>query len=304
MYKEKKMYSPITALLSSTLIMLFFLFSCNGQNAENIGNIAALQKIDPPKKHYQSLAKLPDTAIEANEQLDQIHFPNKKYNWLIKFIASPYLNRNEKGLLANKLVQEHPANSSAQTRAELDFLLNIQENRTEEQMAEALRMHDIVYFPLPSMKKDKDLFFEAFEIFGSDFNPSDYPATKKLLHKIMKEMRIMEFTVKNRFLRARPRQLEPKLKPLKKMDTASFASGHTLWAYLQAYVMSELIPSKRTAFIDLAYEIGFSREILGVHYPSDEEAARNLAHQMLELIWEKPAFKKDFVYAQKEWRAD
>jgi len=85
------------------------------------------------------------------------------------------------------------------------------------------------------------------------------------------------------------------------MKTASFASGHTLWAYMQAYLMGALIPEKRNEFLELAYEIGFSREILGVHYPSDEEASRKLAHQLLEQMWEKPAFIFDFYQAQLEW---
>jgi len=45
----------------------------------------------------------------------------------------------------------------------------------------------------------------------------------------------------------------------------------------------------------------FSIEVLGVHYPSDEEAARKLAHQMLTKMWEKAAFKKDFQTAKAEW---
>ena len=114
-------------------------------------------------------------------------------------------------------------------------------------------------------------------------------------------MRIMEFTAKNKILRARPRQLSSELKPLKKMNSSSFASGHTLWAYLQAYIFSELIPEKRKEFLDLAYKIGYSREILGVHYPSDEEASRILAHKMLTLMLENQDFQTDFYKAKKEW---
>jgi len=111
----------------------------------------------------------------------------------------------------------------------------------------------------------------------------------------------MEFTAKNHFMRARPRQLEPRLKPLKKIETPSFASGHTLWAYLQGYVLAELIPGKKTNFIDTAYEIGYSREVLGVHYPSDEEAARQLSYQMLKAMWKTEKFQKDFKRAKLEW---
>jgi len=86
------------------------------------------------------------------------------------------------------------------------------------------------------------------------------------------------------------------------MESSSFASGHTLWVYMQAYLLAELIPSKRNELIELAYEIGYSREILGIHYPSDEETSRILAHNILMKIWENPDFKDDFEAALNEWK--
>ena len=112
----------------------------------------------------------------------------------------------------------------------------------------------------------------------------------------------MEFTVKYHLGRARPYHLEPKLDPLARMRTPSFASGHTLWAYIQAFTWSELIPEKRTEFLKLAYEVGESREIMGIHYPSDEEAARVLAHRMLQAMWENPEFRTDLDLAKAEWK--
>ena len=59
---------------------------------------------------------------------------------------------------------------------------------------------------------------------------------------------------------------------------------------------------KRQEFLDLAYEIGFSRELMGVHYPSDEEVARELAHRILMLMWNTQKFQKDFKKAKSEWQ--
>jgi len=137
---------------------------------------------------------------------------------------------------------------------------------------------------------------------GTDATAENYPHTKNLLHNIMKESRIMEFSAKNHFMRARPRQLESRLQPLDKINTPSFASGHTLWAYLQSYILAELIPEKSDAFIDFAYEIGYSREVLGVHYPSDEEAARQLSYKMFEAMWLTEKFQQDFKMAEAEWK--
>jgi len=286
-------------LLGSALFLMILLMACSSQQIPQAVDIPPLQSISPIKNHYKDLANLSKASVADKKQLDDVKFPNKKYNWLTWYLNPAYISKDQIRQLMLEL--KPPANSSEQTRAELDFLLDLQKSRTKEQVEEVMRIHKIVYLPVVTMKKEYDLFFECYEIFGENFDPTKYPATKKLMHNSMKEMRIMEFSAKNHFLRARPRQLEPALQPIVEMNTSSFASGHTLWAYLQAYLFAELIPGKRQAFIDLAYDIGFSREILGVHYPSDEEASRNLSHEMLKIMWKNPKFKSDFALAKEEW---
>ncbi len=83
----------------------------------------------------------------------------------------------------------------------------------------------------------------------------------------MQDMRIMEFTIKYKLLGPRPYHLEAKLTPLKKINSPSFASGHTLWAFVQAFTWSEVVPEKRKDFIALAEEIRRSREIIGYSLP-------------------------------------
>jgi len=112
----------------------------------------------------------------------------------------------------------------------------------------------------------------------------------------------MEFVVKYHLLRARPYHLSNEFEPLARISSPSFASGHTLWAYIQAFAWSELVPSKRTDFLEVAYEVGESREIMGIHYPSDEEAARVLAHRMLSTMMENPTFRADLMAAKNEWK--
>ena len=164
---------------------------------------------------------------------------------------------------------------------------------------------DINYLPtkLRYEKNLEHLFFELREVIGFDCTSDKYPKTSILLQKIMNDMRLMEFAVKYHLLRARPYQLELKLKPLTKISSSSFASGHTLWAYIQTYALAELISKKREAFTDLAYEIGASREIMGVHFTSDEEMARQLAHRMLLLMWHTNTFQHDFKAAKAEWKS-
>ena len=279
---------------------------CDGQRIQ----ISAPAQQEPIRDHYQELQKLSGAAREETAWMDDITYPPSLYknNTMLFALSEPvYLTSNQVDFLKNSV--KFPANSSKQTRAELDFLLELQSHRTARQTSRVMEIARIGYWPdagmlesHPSYQRNLEhLFFEVREVMGQHYMPQEYPKTVKLLKGVMVDMRLMEFAVKYHLLRARPYQLETELKPLRKISSPSFASGHTLWAYLQAYILAELIPEKRTEFIELAYEIAFSRELMGVHYPSDEEAARQLAYRMVWLMWNTHTFQRDFFNAKKEW---
>ncbi|MEL6923368.1 MAG: phosphatase PAP2 family protein [Bacteroidota bacterium] len=268
-----------------------------------------IHPMEPMEQHYLKLAQL-DANPQPADSLDAIAFPPDLYNpYALMFtVAEPaYLTRSQIRQMVDGL--SFPANSSKQTRAELDYLLELQAQRTPAQTERVMYLAKVGYWPPKSMVRShpeyesnlNQLLFECQEVMGPDCTLANYPKTVALLQGITMDMRIMEFTAKYHLLRARPYQLEPRIEPLQVMGSPSFASGHTLWAYIHAYTFSELIPDKRDAFIKLAFEIGKSREIMGVHYPSDEEAARQLAHRMLSLMWQTEKFQKDFRAARAEW---
>jgi len=269
-----------------------------------------IHPIESTAHHYKKLGQL-DSKAQKNPTLDTITFQKEKYNsYALMFtIAEPaYLTQSQIKQMVAAL--SFPANSSEQTRAELDFLLDLQQKRTEKEVERVMNLAKIGYWPAKSLIEShpeyqsnlNHLLFECQEIIGAKCTTKNYPKTTELLKGITLDMRIMEFTAKYHLLRARPYQLEQKIEPLQVMGSPSFASGHTLWAYIHAYTFCELLPEKRAAFLNLAYEIGLSREIMGVHYPSDEEAARQLAHQMLSLMWQTEKFQIDFKAAQQEWK--
>ena len=271
-----------------------------------------LHPLEPAKNHYKELMKISAVPNPQRSQLDDIQYPSDRYNSgsLVYLMASPvYLTQEQVNEL--KLTIKPPANSSDQVKAELDFLMEWQNKRTKEQES---RAHDFLapigYWPhvaeVPTHARYKKnlehLFYEGRTVMGNHCTAENYPATRKLLEGVTKDMRIMEFTVKYHLLRPRPYQLRDELDPMSLMSTPAFASGHTLWAYIQAFTWSELIPDKREAFLEVAYEVGESREIMGIHYPSDEEAARVLAHSMLTEMWGNPKFQKDLASAKEEWK--
>ncbi|UJH67260.1 phosphatase PAP2 family protein [Allomuricauda sp. SCSIO 65647] len=271
----------------------------------------SLHPLEPAKNHYAKLQQLDARPNAERADMDRISFtPNQYRSSALSYLlmAPAYLNQNQVEALKNAMA--FPANSSDQTKAELEFLLEWQNKRTPAQVERSSQvLAPIGYWPHVDVKKDherydknvKDLMFEGREVLGEHCTAANYPATFKLLQGVTKDMRIMEFTVKYHLLRARPYVLEPKLQPLAIMGSPSFASGHTLWAYIQAFVWSELVPEKRPQFLALAYEIGESREIMGIHYPSDEEAAQVLAHDMLTAMWTNPKFQEDLRAAKGEW---
>ncbi|MEM8927345.1 MAG: phosphatase PAP2 family protein [Bacteroidota bacterium] len=272
----------------------------------------SLHSLEPAKNHYAKLQKLNAQPNSKRSALDALSFTPDQYNSVAlsyTLMAPAYLTSEQVYHLKKSV--NFPVNSSEQTRAELDFLLDWQQKRTPEQIYRTSKvLAPIGYWPHIDVNKDhssykknlRDLMFEGREVLGAQCTTENYPATFKLLQGVTKDMRIMEFTVKYHLLRARPYVLEPKLKPLAIMGSPSFASGHTLWAYIQAFTWSELIPEKRQKFLDLAYEIGESREVMGIHYPSDEEAARILAHSMLTAMWTNPKFQDDLKAAKAEWK--
>ena len=272
----------------------------------------SLHPLEPPTNHYQDFKNFSTAPNPKRAALDSVRYLPSNYGAvaLLYTMARPvYLSQNQINDLKNSVTQ--PANSSDQTKTELDFLLNWEAKRTKEQEVRAAEvLAPVGYWPHINVMQNHEgyvenrqhLFFEGRTVLGDECTPDNYPATTKLMEGITTDMRIMEFTVKYHLLRPRPYHLEPKLKPLAIMSSPSFASGHTLWAYIQAFAWSELVPSKRKQFLDLAYEIGESREIMGIHYPSDEEAARVLAHSMLSTMWSNPSFMTDFNAAKLEWK--
>lgn len=298
----------MTSICKLSLVLFVAIGSLETLSAQI--SIPSIHPIEEVKNHYQTLQEFDASPQSAFAWMDTIAYPPELYtSYTLLFTqAKPsYLSEEQVDFLVKSV--QFPANSSTQTRAELDFLLSLQKKRTTPQTDRVMELARIGYWPDANLLTSNpryqqnlvDLFFEGREILGADCTAENYPMTAKLLQGVMMDMRLMEFAVKYHLLRARPYQLEPKLTPLREIKSPSFASGHTLWAYIQAYTWGELLPDKRDEFVELAYEIALSREIMGVHYPSDEEAARQLAHRMLWLMWHTQSFQEDFAEAKEEW---
>lgn len=264
----------------------------------------------PVSDHYKTLEHFSDKPSATRAWMDTIKYPPAEYSSAIVYtLVKPYYLTDEQvGALTASV--SFPANSSDQTRKELDYMLDLEAKRTPEQIKRVQYLANVGYWPtadvltthLQYKQNLKDLFFEGREIMGEKITAETLPKVAELLKGVMRDMRIMEFTIKYEVLRVRPYHLEPKLHSLAKINSPSFASGHTLWAFAQAFTWSLVVPEKEKDFIALAEEIRRSREIMGIHFPSDDEAARQVAGRMIEYYLQSKQFQKDLAAAKDEWK--
>jgi acid phosphatase (class A) len=269
-------------------------------------------KLAEVSDHYKTLQQLSSSPNQSRAWMDTIKYPPTEYgsSFVYVLVKPCYLTDSQVKSLSESV--KFPANSSDQVRNELDYMLDLQAKRTLEQIARVTFLGDIGYWPsinqIPTHQSYEEnlrnLFFEGKELMGENVNAKNFPKLSKLLQGVMQDMRVMEFTIKYKLYRPRPYHLEPKLQPLMKINSPSFASGHTLWAFIQAFTWSEVVPEKQKEFIALAEEIRRSREIMGIHYPSDNEASRQIAYKMMQYFFKNDAFVKDYNEAVAEWKSN
>ncbi|HTV49240.1 MAG TPA: phosphatase PAP2 family protein [Phycisphaerae bacterium] len=190
------------------------------------------------------------------------------------------------------LLTPPPANNSFVTHAEINWMLELQNTRTAEQIARAKREVNLNPF----------LFSN---VLGSWFNPDDLPITTQLLRQASNDTSIISYTAKNFFARPRPYTLDPRLKPCVKLESSfSYPSGHSSHAIVWGIILSTMFPERRDAIMARAYQIGDDRVIGGVHFPSDVAAGHVLGYAIAAALLANPEFQADMEKAKQECLAD
>ncbi len=236
---------------------------------------------------FALLLALSSTAQAA--PLDDIHY-GKWGKLPLKFCEQPshFLPRAE--LLALP-VADPPVNSSEATRKDLDELLELQKNRTKAQQ-KAIESH--LEFPGVS----------AMIASAAHRKLDKAPKTRALLVHVERDASVAVFNAKKRFNRARPHQLEPKLKPCIDVPPhPAYPSGHAIWGEVVARTLSEIFPDDRAALTAAGVEIGHEREIAGVHYPGDSAASRALGAELFSRLQKNEKFQHELAAAKAEWPA-
>ena len=258
----------------------------------------------PETAHYATLSKIDGKPQTGQENLDSQTFPLSEWGPLMswKLFKTYYADKP----LSAFQKYEMPANSSKRTRAELDYLLELQRTRTPEELAWSLKLAGIYYNPTIINKAEKgfnqnrDNLFYIGRNLGSWYNRENLPVTNDLLSKVIHDSMIYMVEFKLKYARPRPYTLETKLKVDQPLPHGSFPSGHSFNSYVNAELISRLVPDRRDDLMNAAQEFAWSRELLGVHYPSDSEASRIWAGEFVKFLFENKQFVRDFEAVKKE----
>lgn len=244
--------------------------------------------LTPARGHYKTLASLNPNPGFSNRDLDTVRYP------LDKKLADEVLSDKPVYLRNLTLDDFHlpapPANSSEQTRAELDYLLGLQKTRTPEDIRSSFYMSN--YHETPS---------DVGRSIGYWPDPQRLPLLDSLLSRLSHDVDYFLWLIKFKFCRPRPYMLDSRIRDLEQSRAASYPSGHVVYAYIYAYIYQELAPEFTDIFVGKAYAIAHARELIGVHFPSDCEGSRIFARQFVTKLFQTEQFLRDFAEVKKEW---
>jgi acid phosphatase (class A) len=260
------------------------------------------RKLTPVNGISKDLIKLSPTALPDSTDRQQFPLEGLPARHALKLKLAPqYL------IVPPSFFQigDFPANSSAQTKAEIDYLLMVQNTeRSAEKVKESLALADVYYnvFVKPTdstyAKMQNNLFHMGYQM--PWFNPQKLPKTAALMTRVWSDLTAYFWALKFKYNRTRPYMLDKRIKNLDDTNFQAYPSGHASASYVAAFVYQELLPEKTEVFVKNAYDMAHSREILGVHFPSDSEAGRVFARQFVNELLKNDAFKRDFEEVKKE----
>ena len=112
---------------------------------------------------------------------------------------------------------------------------------------------------------------------------------------------------KNKYLRKRPFLVEDGPTCIEKEDwlikQGSYPSGHSANGWTWGLILSEMAPSRADAVLLRGQQIGESRVICGVHYPSDIDAGRLVGASAVAALHSNAGFMADYPAAKRELQA-
>ena len=152
---------------------------------------------------------------------------------------------------------------------------------------------------------------EAFKAFSCaariKIGPESTPVLARMIQRMAGDASPVYETAKDRYARRRPPVGDHRPICVAREDwidtNGSYPSGHALTGWAWGLMLAQLVPERQNAILARAREIGDSRIVCGVHYPSDVEAGRLLAGALVGRLHDDAGFEADFAAARAELTA-
>lgn len=132
-----------------------------------------------------------------------------------------------------------------------------------------------------------------------------YPLTWALLRAVQEESDAAAGFAKTYFHRTRPYGVDRTISKCAKSGKLdkSYPSGHATLGYATGFILAHLLAARSTEILDRAADYATSREICGVHFPTDVEASHALGTLVASRLMAIPAFHAKFDAARRELAA-
>ena len=131
------------------------------------------------------------------------------------------------------------------------------------------------------------------------------PALLRLLARSYRDAAVASNAAKAVGFRPRPVADDPERRACIRVDedlrsSTSHPSGHAAVGALWGRIMAEAAPDQAEALIRVGDEIGVSRAVCALHYPSDVAAGQALGAALFEAIHQSPEYQADLAAARAE----
>jgi len=171
------------------------------------------------------------------------------------------------------ILPDPPSNDSEITKREVLYLSRLTKNRSNSQL-DLIKLVD---------EEPNDLYHKTLKGLNLEFPNDIFQKSWSIINPVIQNL-------KNIHNRPRPYQLADKygvsinLFDSKTAQTPAYPSGHTAYAALGACILAAKYPQFAEHFFDKVSTAGMARMLMGVHYPSDNEASMIITGALWEDI--------------------
>lgn len=213
--------------------------------------------------------------LNKNVDINSVNYGNSplEYVELMQKTDDPIKNWFIQKGLVKKIKQEAPKNDSKITKNDLDVLMEMIKNITADELTFARHIDD-----------ENNIAQAWVDL----LKENGYEETMGEFFRIYNQADPILMFLKDEINRPRPYQLAKyfnyPLYPLIRTDamTASYPSGHALLGFIMGEYYSRKFPKIAPKLKALGEKIANSREITGIHYPSDTAISREICRIIFE----------------------